>query len=418
MTKDYKYVTIDYRRLHSGNVPDKEINKMKIRTIIAGILAGIQCAAMLPLSAMAADSSSLGDLTGNGEAGADDASMILVDAAAIGATGTGLLTEEQKLAADTNHDGYADAADAAVILVYSALAGSGAVSGGLEDYLNKANENLDSIAAPVLAVGKRTNAAIIRWDPVAYASGYEIYRCSGTNLNSANYQLVKTVEGGSISSYLDSLSDNGSYCYKVRAYRNQPNGTIYSDFSNARDNWTKEAILQGVDLEPHNTITVYNKQGASTTSYDVTLSENDIAILDKFAMEHFPENCTREDQLWITLQWIHKNVDYAYVGEKWNAIQGLSWVEAIFEKQSGQCVQYNGALAAMMVHIGYDASMVQGYRGTYPSNYWQHFWPEVEIDGKTYMMECGNYGKSGDWYYFLCTYDETSKYICNQKAMG
>ena len=88
MTKDYKYVTIDYTRLHSGNVPDKEINKMKIRNIIAGILAGIQCAAMLPLSAMAADSSSLGDLTGNGEAGADDASMILVDAAAIGATGT------------------------------------------------------------------------------------------------------------------------------------------------------------------------------------------------------------------------------------------------------------------------------------------------------------------------------------------
>lgn len=391
---------------------------MSLKHIIAGVLAGIQCMAMLPLTAFAEESTGLGDLNGSGNAEAEDASLILVDAASLGASGSGVLTDEQRKAADTNYDGSADAGDAAVILVYSALTGSGAVSGSLEEYLNKADENLDAIAAPVIAVGKRTLSAIIRWDHVPYASGYEIYRCSGTNASSGDYQLAATVTGGGSGSYLDELGNDGSYCYKVRAFRDQPNGRIYSSFSTARENWTKEAILQGADLQQRDTITVYNRQGATTTSYDVSISEKDFEILAQFAAENFPENCTREDQLWITLQWIHKNVDYAYVGEKWDSIQGLSWVEAVFVKQRGQCVQYNGALAAMMAYLGYDAQMVQGYRGTYPSNYWQHFWPEVVIDGKTYMMECGNYGKSGNWYYFLCTYDETSKYICNQKAMG
>ncbi len=387
---------------------------MQLKRYIAGILAGLQCVMLSPLSAHAA---SLGDLNGTGTASAEDASLILTDAASVGVTGVSILTEEQKNAADTNRDGSADAADAATILVYSAAVGTGDVTCGLEDYLNKAQDNLDWIAVPQLAVGKRTGGAILRWEYVPYATGYEIWRYQGTKPSSGNYQLITTVSGSTLS-YLDTLPDNGSYCYKVRAVRTQPDGTIYSEFSTARENWTKEAILQGADLVPHDTITVYNRQGKETTSYTVTLSERDFEILEQFALEHFPEHATREDQLWITLQWIHKNVDYAYVGEKWNSIQGLSWVEAIFEKQRGQCVQYNGALAAMMAYLGYDAQMVQGYRGTYPSNYWQHFWPEVVIDGKTYMMECGNYGKSGNWYYFLCSYAETSKYICNQKQMN
>lgn len=390
---------------------------MHLKKTIAGILAGVQCMMLCPTAAHAAQGGTLGDLDGNDGTSAEDASIILVDAASIGATGEGILTEEQKQSADTNKDGSADAADAAVILVYSALVGTGDVTCGLEDYLNKADEDLDFIAAPQITVGKRTQAAIVKWQSVPYATGYEIWRCSGTKASSADYKLITTVGGGAVS-YLDALPDNSSYCYKVRAVRTQPRGVLYSEFSTGRENWTKEAILQGAELVPHDTITVYNRQGKETTSYDVTLSEHDFEILAKFAAEHFPENATREDQLWITLQWIHKNVDYAYVGEKWNSIQGLSWVEAIFEKQRGQCVQYNGAFAAMMAYLGYDAQMVQGYRGTYPSNYWQHFWPEVVIDGKTYMMECGNYGKSGNWYYFLCTYGETSKYICNQKSMN
>ncbi len=394
---------------------------MNLKRVIAGVLTCVQFAMLLPTAAMAvnaAENYELGDPTGDSMADASDAANILEDAAAFGVSGTGLLTDAQRSAADTNMDGIVDASDAATILVYSALKGTGAVTESFPVYVEQQQGDVDVLSRPVMYVGKLDGAAKIRWDIVPYATGYEIYRYAGASTSGTNYQLVQTVQGGGTISYVDDLPDNGKYCYKIRAFRKQSSGTIYSDYSIARENWTKEAILQGADLEPHNTITVYNRQGAETTSYDVTLTDEDLAILEKFAVEHFPENCTREDQLWTTLQWIHKNVNYAYAGELWNSIAGMSWAEAVFENQKGQCVQYNGALASMMAYLGYDVCMVQGYRGNASGSYWQHFWPEVNIGGTTYMMECGNLGKSGDWYYFLCTYDQTSKYICNQKNMS
>lgn len=391
---------------------------MNLKKMTAGILSCLQLILLLPVGASAAENYTLGDITGDGNADASDAAEILVDAAATGSGKPSIFTVQQLNAADTNKDGYADSADGAVILVYSALKGTGAVTDDLESYLEKNTANVDSLAAPVITVGKVSGGSQVKWNTVAYASGYEIYRYNGSSAAASDYKLIATVQGGSVASYTDAHGTSSSHCYKIRAYRNQPNGTIYSAYSIAREDWTKEAILQGADLTPHNTFTVYNKQAAETTSYEKTLTENDIALLEKFAAENFPANCTREDQLWITLQWIHKNVNYAYAGDLWNSIADKTWVEAIFVHKAGQCAQYNGALAAMMAYLGYDVSMVQGYRGTYPGNYWQHFWPEVEIADKTYMMECGNYGKSGDWYYFLCTYDQTSKYICNQKNMN
>lgn len=67
-----------------------------------------------------------------------------------------------------------------------------------------------------------------------------------------------------------------------------------------------------------------------------------------------------------------------------------------------------------MVYLGYDAYIIQGYRGTYKGNHWQHFWCEVNINGTKYLMETGN-KKDGDWWYFLTPYKYTSGYIMNCK---
>ena len=72
----------------------------------------------------------------------------------------------------------------------------------------------------------------------------------------------------------------------------------------------------------------------------------------------------------------------------------------------------------MLSYLGYDATLVQGYRGSYPNNYWQHFWGEVNIDGQTYVMETGNYGKNGEWWYVAATYSEARGYIKNKKNLG
>lgn len=82
----------------------------------------------------------------------------------------------------------------------------------------------------------------------------------------------------------------------------------------------------------------------------------------------------------------------------------------------GQCAQYNGAMAAMTAYLGYDACVIQGYRGSYSGYHWQHFWCEVNIQGRRYLMETGNYGKDGSWSYFMCPYEQTSGYVINQQA--
>lgn len=45
----------------------------------------------------------------------------------------------------------------------------------------------------------------------------------------------------------------------------------------------------------------------------------------------------------------------------------------------------------MMAYLGYDVNLVQGWVGGVGN---QHFWCEVHINGKTYVMETGNEGKT------------------------
>ena len=53
-------------------------------------------------------------------------------------------------------------------------------------------------------------------------------------------------------------------------------------------------------------------------------------------------------------------------------------------------------------------NLVQGYVMSEGN---QHFWCEVHINGKTYVMETGNAGKNGDWMHFLEPYSEATEYI-------
>ncbi len=391
---------------------------MNYRKLAAAVLAGICCIQAFPATVRASESYSLGDTDGDGNVNAVDAASILVTSAAIAVNNEIELPEEQYYASDTNRDGVIDASDAAPVLVYSAFAGTGSGDLSFEAFMED-NISADSLAPPQIIVGRKQAGSIIKWEPDLYAHGYEIYRYDGMSVGSTNYKLIDTVTGEFLSEYLDTTAGSSSHCYKIRSFRTQEDGTtIYSEFSNTDVDYNCNSILNAADLESHSSYKIYNRQGEETTSKEYTLTEKDYAILDQFAAEHFPQDATREAQLWTTLYWIHTQVNYAYSTEQWNSIQGQSCVEAVFVNRTGQCAQYNGAMTAMMTYLGYDACLVRGWRGNASGNYWQHYWPEVVIDGKTYVMECGNLGKSGDWYYFLEPYSNTRKYICNGKNMS
>lgn len=77
----------------------------------------------------------LGDISGDGEINAEDAALLLEEAALIGAGQSGQFTDEQNAAADINGDGEINAADAAVILAYSAAVGAGQGKADIKEFI-------------------------------------------------------------------------------------------------------------------------------------------------------------------------------------------------------------------------------------------------------------------------------------------
>lgn len=270
------------------------------------------------------------------------------------------------------------------------------------------------LTTPTLTLSTKNKAVNVKWNKNTKATGYQIYRSVG----GGEYKKLKTIKGAKTVSYNNTnLSNSKYYYYKVRAYKTVNGKNYYSNFSTIRCSKDDLSILNGASLKSHRSFKVYNKQKSKTTSYTVKLSDKDIQTLKKFANKNFKKGMNREEKLRVTLEWIHKNVKYAK-GKDWNQISNKTWVDAIFNYKKGQCAQYNGAMAAMMVYLGYDAYVIQGYRGVYNGNHWQHFWCEVNINGTKYLMETGNQGDSGDWKYFLTPYSQTRGYIINCKNVG
>lgn len=259
----------------------------------------------------------------------------------------------------------------------------------------------------------------LTWEKNAKADGYIIYRRTVKKTSLSGRKKLATVSKNSKRTFTDTtINPKYTYYYTVCAYKKIGSKTYYSlDGSYCQSN-TPSTILAGAQLKKRTSFKIYNTQGSKTTYYTYTISERDQKVLKKFAEKHFKKGMSREEKLRYTLNWINKKVTYA-VGNDWNKISGKGFADAIFTYRLGQCVQYNGAMAEMMAYLGYDAYLIQGYRGDYSAGrYWQHFWCEVKINGRVYLMETGNYGCDGNWSYFLTPYSETSGYIKNKKNIG
>ncbi|MDE6656988.1 MAG: arylamine N-acetyltransferase, partial [Oscillospiraceae bacterium] len=175
---------------------------------------------------------------------------------------------------------------------------------------------------------------------------------------------------------------------------------------------TIRELLDNAELTPgKREITVYDRQypeKGEPVEFTIKLSDNDYKIIEKFASENFTPEMTISECLYETWWWIHCNVDYAYVGDKWNEICNISYPDAVFQHKLGQCVQYNGAMAAVLAYYGFDVYMVKGWTNP-PKNTTQHYWTEVMLNDTRYYVETGNQGKNGDyWQYFFVDADTVS----------
>lgn len=284
---------------------------------------------------------------------------------------------------------------------------------GRKYYSNSSSRTVTTLMrAPKLETNTDNGKVTLMWDANHMAAGYMVYM---------DNNILAQVFGSDNTAYtVSGISPSDNHLFRVAAYMTTDGKTRFGPQSNEVNCLAKQeqSVLRNAKKTDSRTFAVTNVQKQTTTSGGtVTLSENDIAILDKFAKEHFTDSMTDTEKLQYTLTWINRNTNYAYTTTDWNKISRRSYVDAIFNIKTGQCMQYNGAMVSMMRYLGYDADLVLGWRGSWPGNYWQHYWGEIEIDGTKYVIEAGNYGKSGSWSYFLVPYDRTDKYIVNCKNM-
>lgn len=256
-----------------------------------------------------------------------------------------------------------------------------------------------------LTLTTKTKSEKLKWKKYNCFDYYEIYQ---------NDKCVAIVAGDKNSYTVKGVNNyKNDYNYYIKAYKNSicvsESYIATSDVGEARFRAAKKSKKKKNKVTVVNTRTKKNR-----TAWTVYLSNKDKKTLKKFAKKHFKKGWSDMQKAQYTLEWINKKVNYVK-GAKFNKIAGLSYVDAIFNKKAGQCLQYNGAYAMMLTYLGYEARIVQGWRGT-PKKKWSHYWCEIKIDGKWYLMETGNYKDSGDWSYFCATYRNAGGYMLNGKV--
>ena len=272
------------------------------------------------------------------------------------------------------------------------------------------------LKTPNLALKTLNRKVKLVWTKNELADGYLVYRFDSST---GRQKKIARITDISVRSFTDRNVLNGvHYEYFIRSYKKIDGKNVFSAFTDRRDSLSAAALLAGCKKKPLTSYPIYNVQGNSTRYLSsVALSKNDLEILEAFAEENFDPKWTDEQKLRYTLEWINREVYYPF-GKVFEQICQYSHVKAIFECKKGQCLQYNGAMCAMMTYLGYPSRLIMGYRGTWNTNYFQHFWCETVFNGTTFVLETGNAGRSGSWMYFFRPYSETFGYIKNRKNVS
>lgn len=265
------------------------------------------------------------------------------------------------------------------------------------------------LTAPCLTVKSYATKVSLSWTKDKNADGYEVYWCGGETTsvphNKWDYgcwnDMVRlvTIKGNSTTSYTKTgLSYDKNYHFIVRSYKNSGSQIVYSGWSDTGVAIDSVNRLNAATLKPKNTYKIINTQGRKNTVSEHTLTAEEKKILADFAAKHFTADMTAGDKVCYTAEWIRNHLEYG-------PIPTYSHTKNIFVKKQGQCSDYNGAMVEMMIYLGFDARLIQGYR----NGSTQHFWGEVIIDGSVFLMEVGEKvwdGGGYKWCFYCNTYSE------------
>lgn len=167
----------------------------------------------------------------------------------------------------------------------------------------------------------------------------------------------------------------------------------YDEYSESDDSH-EYSLLDQVNPVPNDTIPCYNQTDSMKLIATYTVTEKDKKIIQDFMDEYLSDDMTVTEKIKFTKAWLYQNVEYAETTEEYFKLSA-SLAECGFVMKSGQCLQYNGALAYMLAYMGFDTRLIFTEK-TQTTN--QHFTCQVIINGRIYGMEVGNKGTNGRHY--------------------
>lgn len=271
----------------------------------------------------------------------------------------------------------------------------------------------------------------ISWKKDNAADGYDIYYYKKKLSSSDNVKLsytnsmcgfdfgdnsdvsFKPLKRTSSTSVTIKKEPGYKYFFRMRCYKVVNGKKIYSDYSDTVTSTNSAALVNGYPAKQKSSLNVVSYR-SDINGWKMTISDNDVKIMEDFAKKHFTPDMTPYEKIICVSEYIYSEVQYVY-GDDFNSLGNLSPVEAIFLKHKGQCYQYNGAFAEFMAYLGYDVRLIAGYRGTGEDNKWSHYWCEICLDGKYYVMDAGN-NKDGLYNVFV-PYEYADKYMKDGKVL-
>jgi len=407
--------------------------KKRILKMAVSLVMGTVCVMASSALSTFASEVSLGDVNMDGKIDSSDASAILMAYSALSVNETPDLSEEQLSAADINVDGSVNSSDASDVLVYYSYLSVGGDESiteyfGLEPEVPATGEVDESQLEPTPADFSVLDPAMfnvkesydagkkqftLKWDSLPVATGYhvDIYTDQYYDDEGQPFKYSADVTGTSCTAQLPSaLGDNHNYRYKITpfakadGYRTTYSKVRYIDGSTGAYFKTGKRAYNSVkfkvntaDLTPHDTYPIYDIRNGAAVKVDIGdrpfdgdalyINDNEKAILQKFADEHFTKGMTNYDKVLYFMKWVHDNNSYATYDQyqKYTMWDG-NFVNDVVNLKVGQCLQFNGSACELMALMGYDVYMLHCYsEGGYP-----HYRFELNIDGIVYGMEVGD----------------------------
>ena len=259
---------------------------------------------------------------------------------------------------------------------------------------------------PFLILSTEKKKIDIQWTTYPKATTYKIYAdiYKYDEYGYAEYYKTKgiaTVKSSQERKVSFAVTDTSKYeiCIYIDAYRTVKGKLEYLGTYPAVSSESPYSLMRNAASSKAKTsYSVVSYRGEKPkVAWTESISADDKKIMNEFAKLHFQSGMTKTEKALYIQRWIHYNNTY---DTSYTTSSKYSYVKCIFEKKTGQCLQYNAALVECLNNLGFEARLIQGYR-------WQnssHFWGEIKVAGRWYCMETGTNSKDPGWQYFCERY--------------